>query len=140
MNHYPEGIIIDPIEEMGLGWKSSFGSGKAGDTISSGIEGAWTTNPIKWDNNYFENLFGYEWELVKSPAGAHQWVAKGGEGTVPDAHDPSKKHAPMMTPVNRMALLRRILDQLSPPSHDTLQLQLIPSTVLRWHRGVRKVI
>jgi catalase-peroxidase len=90
----PEGA---PIEEQGLGWKSSYGSGKAGDTITSGIEGAWTTDPAKWDNNYFENLFGYEWELVKSPAGAHQWVAKGGEGTVPDAFDPSKKHAPMMT-------------------------------------------
>jgi catalase-peroxidase len=90
----PEGA---PIEEQGLGWKSTFGSGKAGDTITSGIEGAWTTEPAKWDNNYFENLFGYEWELVKSPAGAHQWIAKGGEGTVPDAHDPSKKHAPMMT-------------------------------------------
>jgi catalase-peroxidase len=90
----PEGASI---EEQGLGWKSAHGSGKAGDTITSGIEGAWTTDPAKWDNNYFENLFGYEWELVKSPAGAHQWVAKGGEGTVPDAFDPSKKHAPMMT-------------------------------------------
>jgi catalase-peroxidase len=90
----PEGASI---EEQGLGWKNTFGSGKAGDTITSGIEGAWTTEPAKWDNNYFENLFEYEWELVKSPAGAHQWVAKGGEGTVPDAHDPSKKHAPMMT-------------------------------------------
>ncbi|NIO28631.1 MAG: catalase/peroxidase HPI [Candidatus Latescibacteria bacterium] len=90
----PEGA---GIEEQGLGWKNTFGSGKAGDTITSGMEGAWTTNPVKWDNNYFENLFGYEWELVKSPAGAHQWVATGGEGTVPDAHDFSKKHAPMMT-------------------------------------------
>ncbi len=90
----PEGA---PIEEQGLGWKNTFGSGNAGDTITSGIEGAWTTEPAKWDNNYFENLFGYEWELVKSPAGAHQWTAKGGEGTVPDAFDPSKKHAPMMT-------------------------------------------
>jgi catalase-peroxidase len=90
----PEGA---GIEEQGLGWKNTFGSGKAGDAITSGIEGAWTTDPAKWDNNYFENLFGYEWELVKSPAGAHQWAAKGGEGTVPDAHDPSKKHAPIMT-------------------------------------------
>jgi catalase-peroxidase len=90
----PEGA---PIEEQGLGWKSTFGSGVAGDTITSGIEGAWTTDPVKWDNNYFENLVGYEWELVKSPAGAHQWAAKGGEGTVPDAFDASKKHAPMMT-------------------------------------------
>jgi catalase-peroxidase len=90
----PEGA---PIEEQGLGWMSTYGSGVAGDTITSGIEGAWTTEPAKWDNNYFENLFGYEWELVKSPAGANQWVAKGGEGTVPDAFDPSKEHAPMMT-------------------------------------------
>ncbi|MDJ0702174.1 MAG: catalase/peroxidase HPI [Leptolyngbyaceae cyanobacterium MO_188.B28] len=92
----PEGASI---EEQGLGWKSSFGDGKGVHTITSGIEGAWTTNPVKWDNNYFENLFGYEWELVKSPAGAHQWAPKGGAGadTVPDAHDPSKRHAPIMT-------------------------------------------
>ncbi len=87
------------IEEQGLGWKNSFGSGKGVDTISSGLEGAWTTNPVKWDNNYFDNLFGYEWELVTSPAGAKQWAPKNGAGagTVPDAHDPSKKHAPMMS-------------------------------------------
>ncbi|TVQ17338.1 MAG: catalase/peroxidase HPI, partial [Leptolyngbya sp. DLM2.Bin15] len=87
------------IEEQGLGWKSSFGTGIGAHTITSGIEGAWTTNPVKWDNNYLENLFGYEWELVKSPAGAHQWAPKDGAGadTVPDAHDPSKRHAPMMT-------------------------------------------
>ncbi len=86
------------IEEQGMGWKNSFGSGAGADTISSGLEGAWTTTPTKWSNNYFENLFGYEWELTKSPAGAHQWKPKGGagEGTVPDAHDPSKKHAPFM--------------------------------------------
>ncbi len=92
----PEGASI---EQQGLGWKNSFGTGIGADTIASGIEGAWTTNPVKWDNNYFENLFGYEWELVKSPAGAHQWAPKGGAGagTVPDAHDPSKRHAPMMT-------------------------------------------
>ena len=86
------------IEEQGLGWKNSFGTGNAGDTISSGLEGAWTTTPTKWSNNYFENLFGFEWELFKSPAGAHQWrpVNGGGAGTVPDAHDPSKTHAPFM--------------------------------------------
>ena len=91
----PEGASI---EEQGLGWKNSFGSGKAGDTISSGLEGAWTTNPAKWDNNYFDNLFGYEWEQVKSPAGATQWTPTDASAvdTVPDAHDPSKKHAPMM--------------------------------------------
>lgn len=86
------------IEEQGLGWKNSFGSGKGVDTITSGLEGAWTTTPTKWSNNFFENLFGYEWELTKSPAGAHQWKPKGnaGEGLVPDAHDPNKRHAPFM--------------------------------------------
>ena len=91
----PEGA---GLEEQGLGWKNSFGSGKGGDTITSGLEGAWTTNPVKWDNNYFENLHGYEWELTKSPAGAAQWAPKNASAvaTVPDAHDPSKRHAPMM--------------------------------------------
>ncbi len=86
------------IEEQGLGWKNTFGKGNAGDTITSGLEGAWTTTPTKWSNNYFENLFGYEWELTKSPAGAHQWKPKGGAGVdlVPDAHDASKRHAPTM--------------------------------------------
>ena len=86
------------IEEQGLGWKSSFGSGKGGDTITSGLEVIWTTTPTKWSNNFFWNLFGYEWELTKSPAGAHQWTPKHGmgAGTVPDAHDPSKRHAPSM--------------------------------------------
>ena len=92
----PEGA---DVTEQGLGWKNSFGSGKGVDTISSGLEGAWTPNPIKWDNGYFETLFGYEWELTKSPAGATQWKPKGdaGAGTVPDAHDPKKRHAPMMS-------------------------------------------
>lgn len=86
------------IEEQGLGWKNTFGSGNAGNTITSGLEVTWTTTPTKWSNNYFENLFGYEWELTKSPAGAHQWQPKNGAGagTVPDAHDTSKKHAPAM--------------------------------------------
>jgi catalase-peroxidase len=86
------------IEEQGLGWKSSYGSGKGGDTISSGLEVTWTTTPTKWSNNFFENLFGYEWELTKSPAGAHQWTPKQGAGAdaMPDAHDPSKRHAPTM--------------------------------------------
>ncbi|MEW6388586.1 MAG: catalase/peroxidase HPI [Thermodesulfobacteriota bacterium] len=88
-----------PIEEQGLGWKSSFGSGKGGDTISSGIEGAWKPNPTTWDMGYLKVLFKYEWELIKSPAGAHQWLAKdvAEEDLVVDAHDPSKKHRPMMT-------------------------------------------
>ncbi|HET7291259.1 MAG TPA: catalase/peroxidase HPI [Vicinamibacteria bacterium] len=86
------------IEEQGLGWRSRFGTGKGGDTITSGLEVTWTTTPTKWSNNYFANLFGYEWELTKSPAGAHQWRPKNGAaaGTVPDAHDPSKRHAPSM--------------------------------------------
>ena len=86
------------IEEQGLGWKNSFGSGNGVNTITSGLEGAWTTTPTKWSNNFFENLFGYEWELTKSPAGAQQWKPKGdaGAGLVPDAHDPSKRHAPFM--------------------------------------------
>ncbi len=86
------------IEDQGFGWKSSFGSGKGGDTISSGLEVTWTTTPTKWSNNFFWNLFGYEWELTKSPAGAHQWTPKHGmgAGTVPDAHDTSKRHAPAM--------------------------------------------
>ena len=86
------------IEEQGLGWKNTFNSGNGVNTITSGLEGAWTTTPTKWSNNFFENLFGFEWELTKSPAGAHQWKPKGngGANTVPDAHDPAKKHAPFM--------------------------------------------
>ena len=86
------------IEEQSFGWKNSYGSGHSGDTITSGLEGAWTTTPTKWSNNYFENLFGFEWELTKSPGGAHQWQPKhgAGAGTVPDAHDPAKMHAPFM--------------------------------------------
>ena len=100
----PEG---SPIEEMGFGWKNSYKSGKGVDTITSGIEGAWTATPIKWDNSYFDTLFGYEWELVKSPAGAQQWAPKNSAGanSVPDAHDASKKHAPMMTTAD-LALLK----------------------------------
>ncbi|MCX7383109.1 MAG: catalase/peroxidase HPI [Alphaproteobacteria bacterium] len=91
----PEGASI---EEQGLGWKNSFGTGKGVHTITSGLEGAWTPNPIKWDNGYFDTLFGYEWELTKSPAGAWQWIPKDGAASdaVPDAHDPTKRHAPIM--------------------------------------------
>ncbi|MFN9122349.1 MAG: catalase/peroxidase HPI [bacterium] len=92
----PEGASI---EEQGLGWKNTFGSGKGLHAITSGLEGAWTPTPTTWDNSYFETLFGFEWELTKSPAGAHQWTPKGGAGagSVPDAHDASKRHAPMMS-------------------------------------------
>ena len=91
----PEGASI---EEQGLGWKNSFGKGSGVETITSGLEGAWTKDPVKWDNGFFDNLFGYEWELTKSPGGAHQWTPKDPSAatTVPDAHDPSKRHAPMM--------------------------------------------
>ena len=92
----PEGATI---EEQGLGWDNKFGTGKGGDATTSGLEGAWTPNPIKWDNGYFDTLLGYEWELTKSPAGAHQWVPKdpAAKTLVPDAHDPSQRHAPVMT-------------------------------------------
>ncbi len=91
----PEGA---PLEEMGLGWKNTFGKGNGVDTITSGLEGAWTNSPTRWSHEYLKNLWNYEWELTKSPAGAHQWTPKGGaaKDTVPDAHDPSKRHAPMM--------------------------------------------
>jgi catalase-peroxidase len=89
----PEGA---PLEEQGLGWKNSFGTGKGGDAITSGLEGAWTNNPVKWDNGFFDNLYGHEWEQVRGPGGAAQWTPKDAVATVPDAHDPSKKHPPMM--------------------------------------------
>jgi catalase-peroxidase len=103
------------IEEQGLGWKNSFGTGKGADTITSGIEGAWTKNPIKWDNNYFENLFEYDWVLTKSPAGAHQWTPKNesAKGTVPDAHDPSKRHAPMMTTADMALRMDPVYEKIS---------------------------
>ena len=97
-----DNVDVEPagagIEFQGLGWRNSFGKGHSGDTITSGLEGAWTTTPTKWSNNFFENLFGFEWELTKSPAGAFQWKPKdgAGEGLVPDAHDPAKRHAPFM--------------------------------------------
>ncbi|MDP2644902.1 MAG: catalase/peroxidase HPI [Desulfobacterales bacterium] len=108
------------IEEQGLGWKSSFRSGKGGDTISNGIEGAWTPNPIQWNNEYFNVLFGYDWELTKSPAGAQQWKPKGGAGldTVPDAHDPSIRHAPMMTTADLSLRFDPIYEPISRRFHE----------------------
>ncbi|HVP53677.1 MAG TPA: catalase/peroxidase HPI [Candidatus Eisenbacteria bacterium] len=113
----PEGA---PIEQQGLGWKSSFGSGFGDDTITSGPEVTWTTNPIKWDNNFLENLFGYEWELVKSPAGAYQWAPKNGAGagTVPQAHDPSKRHAPTMLTTDLSLRMDPIYAPIAKRFHD----------------------
>ena len=112
----PEGA---PIEEQGLGWKSGFGSGKAGDAITSGIEGAWTPTPVTWDNSYFDTLFGYEWEVTKSPAGAWQWVPRDGAGadTVPDAHDPWKRHAPMMTTADMAMRMDPVYEPISRRFH-----------------------
>ena len=109
-----------PIEQQGLGWKSSNGSGVAEDAITSGIEGAWTTRPTKWDTGYFDNLFGYEWELTKSPAGAHQWVPANGEASdsVPDAHDPSKHHAPIMTTADMAMRMDPAYERISRRFHE----------------------
>jgi catalase-peroxidase len=108
----PEGC---PVEHQGLGWKSAFGSGKGKDTITAGLEGAWTPTPTTWDNSFFETLFGYEWELTESPAGAKQWKPKdgAGAGTVPDAHDPSVTHAPMMATTDLALRLDPIYEPIS---------------------------
>ncbi|MBT0958493.1 catalase/peroxidase HPI [Alphaproteobacteria bacterium KMM 3653] len=102
-----------PIEQMGLGWKNGFESGKGVHTTSSGLEGAWTPTPTTWDMSYFETLFGWEWELTKSPAGAKQWTAIGGEGTVPDAHDPTKTHAPMMSTADMALRMDPVYEKIS---------------------------
>jgi catalase-peroxidase len=102
-----------PLEEQGLGWRSSFRSGKGGDAITSGLEVTWTTTPTRWGNGFFQNLFGYEWELTKSPAGAHQWVAKGADATVPDAHDPSKRHRPTMLTTDLSLRMDPVYEKIS---------------------------
>ncbi|GFH38358.1 catalase/peroxidase HPI [Streptomyces pacificus] len=104
-----------PIEQQGFGWKNSHGTGKGADAITSGLEGIWTTTPVTWDNSFFEILFGYEWELFKSPAGAHQWRPKGGAGagTVPDAHDPSRTHAPTMLTTDLSLRFDPVYEQIS---------------------------
>lgn len=109
-----------PLEEMGLGWKNAFGTGKGGDTTTSGIEGAWKPNPTRWDSGYFDMLFGYEWELVKSPSGAWQWLAKNvrDEHMIPDAHDPSKKHRPMMTTADLALRFDPIYEPISRRFHE----------------------
>jgi catalase-peroxidase len=108
-----------PIEEQGMGWKNTFGTGKGGDTITSGLEGAWTNTPTSWDNSFFDILLGYEWELSKSPAGAHQWKPKDGAGvgTVPDAHDPSKSHAPTMLTTDLALRFDPVYEQISRRFH-----------------------
>ena len=108
------------ITEQGLGWKNSYGTGHGADTISSGIEGAWTANPTRWDNGYFDMLFGYDWTLTKSPAGAHQWVPKDGAGSedVPDAHDPIKRHAPMMTIADMALRMDPVYEAISRRFHE----------------------
>jgi catalase-peroxidase len=116
----PEGA---PLEEQGLGWRNSLGTGKGVHTTSSGIEGAWKPNPTKWDMGYFDMLFGYEWELVKSPAGAHQWIARDvrPEHMIPDAHDPSKKHPPMMTTADLSLRFDPIYEPISRRFHQDPQ-------------------
>ncbi len=108
-----------PIEEQGLGWKNSFGTGKGVHTTTSGIEGAWKPNPTRWDNGYFDTLFGYEWQLTKSPAGAHQWVAKNvkPEDMIPDAHDPKKKHTPMMTTADMSLRIDPVYEKIARRFH-----------------------
>ena len=117
MGREPEGANI---EDQGFGWINTFGSGAGPHAITSGLEGAWTTNPTKWDNNYFDNLFSHDWELTKSPAGAHQWIPKNGAaaGTVPDAHDPSKKHAPIMFTTDLALKLDPIYAPISKRFHE----------------------
>jgi catalase-peroxidase len=128
----PEGA---DIEEQGLGWKNSYGTGKGVDTISSGLEGAWNPNPVKWDNGYFDTLFGHEWELVKSPAGAHQWKPKNGAGagTVPDAHDPSKRHAPMMLTTDLALRMDPIYAPISKRFHEHPD-QLADAFARAWYK------
>ena len=114
----PEHVGPEPeaadLEEQGLGWANSFGSGTGGDSITSGLEGAWTTNPTRWDNDFLENLHNYEWKQVESPAGGSQWTPTDpvAVGTVPDAHDPGKKHSPMMLTTD----LSLIMDRTTLPS------------------------
>jgi len=128
----PEGA---PHEEQGLGWKNSFGTGAGSDTITSGLEGAWTTEPAKWDNNFFDNLFGFEWEQTKSPAGATQWTPKdpSAKGTVPDAHDPSKRHAPMMLTTDLALRFDPIYGPISKRFHENPD-QFAKAFALAWYK------
>jgi catalase-peroxidase len=124
-----------PLEEQGLGWRSTFGSGKGGDTITSGLEGAWTTHPTKWDNGFLDNLFKYDWELTASPAGAKQWTPTdpAAQGTVPDAHDPSKRHAPMMLTTDLALKLDPIYGLISRRFHENPD-QLADAFAKAWYK------
>jgi catalase-peroxidase len=128
----PEGASI---EQQGLGWSNRYGTGRGDDTITSGLEGAWTKNPVKWDNGFFENLFGYEWELTKSPAGAWQWKPKDSSaaGTVPDAHDPSKRHAPMMLTTDLALRMDPIYEPISRRFHENPD-QLAKAFAEAWYK------
>ncbi len=128
----PEGA---DIEHQGFGWINTFGSGKGVHTITSGLEGAWTPSPITWDNSYFDTLFAYEWELTKSPAGAHQWTPKGGAGagTVPDAHDPSKRHAPVMSTADLALRMDPEYEKISRRFHQNPQ-QLVDAFARAWYK------
>jgi len=128
----PEGAAI---EDQGLGWKNTLGSGKGVDTITAGLEGAWTNNPIAWDNGYFENLFAYDWELTKSPAGAHQWTPKNpeAEGTVPDAHDPSKRHAPVMSTADMAMITDPVYREISQRFYENPD-QLADAFARAWYK------
>jgi catalase-peroxidase len=128
----PEGASL---EEQGLGWRNTFGSGKGDDTYSSGLEGAWTNDPVKWDNGFFDNLFKYEWELTTSPAGANQWTPTdpSAQGTVPDAHDPSKRHAPMMFTTDLALKLDPIYAPISKRFHENPD-QLAEAFAKAWYK------
>ncbi|MBL8777611.1 MAG: catalase/peroxidase HPI [Acidimicrobiales bacterium] len=128
----PEGC---PVHAQGLGWKSSYGSGKAGDTITSGLEGAWTPTPITWDSSFFDTLFGYEWELTESPAGAKQWRPAGGAGSdaVPDAHDPDRRHAPMMATTDLALRFDPVYEPISRRFHEHPE-QLADAFARAWYK------
>ncbi len=132
----PEGA---PLEEQGLGWKNSFGSGKGADSITSGLEGAWTSNPVKWDNGYFDNLFGYEWEVGKGPGGAWQWHPKeaAAQATVPDAHDPTKKHAPMMFTTDLSLKLDPVYAPISKRFHQNPK-ELAQAFAKAWYKLIHR--
>ena len=132
----PEGA---KIAEQGFGWTSSFGSGKGGDQIGSGLEGAWTTEPAKWDNGYYKNLFDYEWELTKSPAGAHQWTPKNSEaqGTVPDAHDSSKTHAPTMLTTDLALVTDPIYKEISKRFYENMD-EFADAFARAWYKLIHR--